>query len=154
MATDAHRRAKSHMPSNFTLKATNAVHRALLRISRGRLGADFYGMPSLELVTIGRKSGRRHAVMLTAPVVEGDEYILVASPGGDPIHPAWFWNIRDNPGVEVSFRNGPWRPMAARVPPTEERAVLWPRITADHPVYGEYQKRTTREIPLVRSTPR
>lgn len=142
------------MPSNFTLKATNAVHRALLRISRGRLGADFYGMPSLELVTIGRKSGRPHAVMLTAPIVEGDEYILVASRGGDPIHPAWFWNLHDNPEVEVSFRNEPRRPMTARVLSTEERAVLWPRITADYPTYGDYQKRTTREIPLVRLTPR
>lgn len=151
---DVHRKAKSHMPSNFTLKATNAVHRALLRVSCGRLGAEYYGMPSLELVTIGRKSGRRHAVMLTAPIVEGDEYILVASRAGDPIHPAWFWNLRDNPQVEVSFRNGPRRPMTARVLSPEERAVLWPRITADYPVYGDYQKRTTREIPLVRLAPR
>ncbi|WP_040837423.1 nitroreductase/quinone reductase family protein [Nocardia brevicatena] len=125
----------------------------LWRIGRGRLGADFYGMPSLELVTIGRKSGRRHAVMPTAPSCVG-ECILVASRGGDPMHPAWFWNIRDNPGAEVSFRDGPWQPMARRVLSTEERAVLWPCITADYPVYGDYQKRTTREIPLVRPTPR
>ncbi|MEU4315127.1 nitroreductase/quinone reductase family protein [Nocardia sp. NPDC024068] len=142
------------MPSNFTLKATNAAHRALLRISFGRWGTEFYGMPALELTTIGRKSGRPRSVMLTAPIVDGDEYIIVASRAGDPTHPAWYWNLRDNPAVEVSFPDGRHMPMTASVLPSEERAPLWTRVVADYPVYGGYQERTTREIPLVRLTPR
>ncbi|MFQ6229379.1 nitroreductase family deazaflavin-dependent oxidoreductase [Nocardia sp. NPDC002869] len=141
------------MPSDFTLKAVNVVHRALLRISFGRLGTEYFGMPALELTTVGRKSGQPRSVMLTAPVVEGDDYIIVASRGGDPTHPAWYWNLRDNPAVEVSFRNGPRRSMTAHVLSAEQRAPLWSRITAAYPVYGDYQKRTDREIPLVRLTP-
>ncbi|WP_328387603.1 nitroreductase family deazaflavin-dependent oxidoreductase [Nocardia sp. NBC_00416] len=141
------------MPSDFTLKAANAVHRALLRISFGRWGTEFYGMPALELTTIGRKTGQPRSVMLTAPIVDGDDYIIVASRGGDPTHPAWYHNLRGTPTVEVSFRNGPRRAMTAHILSAEQRAPLWSRITADYPVYGDYQKRTTREIPLVRLTP-
>ncbi|WP_280422129.1 nitroreductase/quinone reductase family protein [Nocardia carnea] len=142
------------MPSNLTLRAVNTAHRALLRLSFGRLGTEYFGMPALELITIGRKSGRPRSVMLTAPIVDGDSYTVVASRVGDPANPAWYHNLRADPAVEVAFRNGPRRPMTARVLPPEERALLWPRIVADYPVYGEYQKRTTREIPLVRLTPR
>lgn len=141
------------MPSDFTLEAVNVVHRALLRISFGRLGTEFFGMPVLELTTTGRKSGQPRSVMLTAPVVEGGDYIIVASRGGDPTHPAWYWNLRDNPAVEVSFRNGPRRPMTAHILSAGQRAPLWSRITAAFPVYGDYQRRTDREIPLVRLTP-
>ncbi|MET9027817.1 nitroreductase/quinone reductase family protein [Nocardia sp. NPDC004168] len=142
------------MPSNFALKAMNTAHRVLLKISFGKLGNDFSGMPSLELTTTGRKSGRPHAVMLTAPIVDGDTYVVVASRGGDPIHPAWFLNLRDDPDVVVSVRNGPKVPMTARVATGEERAALWPRVTSAQSVYAGYQTKTTREIPLVLLTPK
>ncbi|MEU1984981.1 nitroreductase/quinone reductase family protein [Nocardia sp. NPDC019395] len=141
------------MPSNFMLRTVNTVHRALLRISFGRLGTEYFGMPVLELTTIGRKTGRPRSVMLTAPVVDGDDYIVVASRVGDPTNPAWYWNLRADPAVEVSFRDGPRRSMTAYVLSREQRAPLWSRIVADYPVYGEYEQRTTREIPLVRLTP-
>ncbi|MFI1920126.1 nitroreductase/quinone reductase family protein [Nocardia sp. NPDC020380] len=142
------------MPSNLALKAMNIVHRSLLGVSGGKLGNSFSGMPSLELTTIGRKSGRPHSVMLTAPLVEGDTIVVVASRGGDPIHPAWYLNLRDQPEVDVSFRSGPRRPMTARTASPEERAELWPKVTAKYNVYAGYQQRTTREIPLVLLTPR
>jgi deazaflavin-dependent oxidoreductase (nitroreductase family) len=141
------------MPSNFALKTMNTAHRVLLTVTGGRLGNEFGGMPSLELVTTGRKSGRQHAVMLTAPIVDGDTYIVVASRGGDPVHPAWFLNLRDNPDVLLAVRNGPRQPMKARVATADERASLWPRVTAAHKGYAEYQEKTTREIPLVLLTP-
>ncbi|MEU7632078.1 nitroreductase family deazaflavin-dependent oxidoreductase [Nocardia sp. NPDC049220] len=137
------------MPSDFRLKATNMAHRALLKISFGKLGNEIQGMPSIELTTTGRKSGRPHAVMLTAPIVDGDTYIIVASRGGDPAHPAWFLNLRDNPDVAVSVQSGPQVPMTARVATAQERATLWPRVATAQPIYGEYQTKTEREIPLV-----
>ncbi|MEU7768109.1 nitroreductase/quinone reductase family protein [Nocardia sp. NPDC049190] len=137
------------MPADFTLKAMNMVHRALLKISFGKLGNEIQGMPSIELTTTGRKSGRPHAVMLTAPVVDGETYVVVASRGGDPVHPAWFLNLRDNPDVTVSVQSGPQVPMTARVATVQERATLWPRVTTAQPIYGEYQTKTEREIPLV-----
>ncbi|MFE9789902.1 nitroreductase family deazaflavin-dependent oxidoreductase [Nocardia salmonicida] len=142
------------MPTDLQLKITNRVHRALLTVTGGRLGNSFFGMPSLQLTTIGRKSGEPRKVMLTAPIIDGDMIVIVASRAGDPTHPAWFLNLRDNPNVEVSLRNGPERPMTARVATPDERATLWPRVTSSYKGYADYQTKTTREIPLVLLTPR
>ncbi|MFI1239983.1 nitroreductase family deazaflavin-dependent oxidoreductase [Nocardia salmonicida] len=142
------------MPTDLQLKITNRAHRVLLTVSGGRLGNSFFGMPSLQLTTIGRKSGDPRKVMLTAPIIDGDTIVIVASRAGDPTHPAWFLNLRDNPNVEVSLRNGPERPMTARVATPDERATLWPRVTAAYKGYADYQTKTTREIPLVLLTPR
>lgn len=141
------------MPSDFALKTMNATHRALLAVTFGRFGKSVAGMPSLRLTTTGRKSGQKRAVMLTSPLVEGDTIVVVASRGGDPVHPAWYLNLRDNPEVEVSFQEGPERPMTARTATAEERAEMWPKIAGKFKNYADYQKKTTREIPLVILTP-
>ena len=135
------------------MKIQNAIHRALLKVSGGRLGRTIVGMPTLELTTIGRKSGEPRKVMLTAPVIDGEMIVIVASRGGDPTHPAWFLNLRDHPDVEVALQSGPKQPMAARVATVEERAALWPRVVAAYDGYAGYQRKTTREIPLVLLTP-
>lgn len=137
------------MPADVILKTMNTVHRVLLRATGNRLGASFAGMPSLELTTIGRKSGTPRSVMLTSPLQEGDAYVVVASRGGDDIHPAWFLNLRDNPAVEVTVVGQPRRDMHARVATAEERARMWPIIADKYRNYAGYQKRTKREIPLV-----
>jgi deazaflavin-dependent oxidoreductase (nitroreductase family) len=137
------------MPTDLQLKAMNAVHRVVLRVSAGRLGWRAGGMPVLELTTTGRRSGRPRRVMLTSPVREGGATVIVASRGGDDRHPAWFCNLRDRPDVQVAVAGGPRRPMRARVATRQERAALWPRVTAAHPRYAGYQARTRREIPLV-----
>lgn len=137
------------MPSDLVLKTMNSVHRTALKLSGGRFGWSFGAMPVLELTTIGRKTGQRRAVMLTSPVREGDTIVIVASRGGDDHHPAWFLNLRDNPDVEVALKGQPKRPMRARVATPEERARLWPTVTSQFKNYGDYQKKTDREIPLV-----
>jgi len=137
------------MPSDFVLKTMNTVHRGLLKISGGRLGWNASRMPVLELTTIGRKSGRPHSVMLTSPVQDGSNVVVVASRGGDDHHPAWFLNLRDNPDVEVAMNGKPKQRMRARVANADERARLWPLVTADHKNYVGYQTKTSREIPLV-----
>jgi deazaflavin-dependent oxidoreductase (nitroreductase family) len=111
-------------------------------------------MPVLELVTTGRRSGTPRAVMLTAPLREGDAYVVVASRGGDDQHPAWFLNLRDDPKVQVSVKGGPLTPMTASIASPEERARMWPQIADRYRNYAGYQKRTTREIPLVLLSPR
>lgn len=137
------------MPSDVVLKAMNAAHRVLLKATGNRLGASFGGMPSLELVTIGRKSGKPRSVMLTSPLREGEAYVVVASRGGDDVHPAWFLNLRDHPTVEVRIVGQSRQTMQARVATAEERARIWPVITRRYKNYAGYQKRTDREIPLV-----
>jgi deazaflavin-dependent oxidoreductase (nitroreductase family) len=137
------------MPSDFVLKTMNGVHRALLKVSGGRIGWQASSMPVIELTTTGRKTGQPRSVMLTSPVQEGSTIVVVASRGGDDTHPAWFLNLRDNPDVEVAYKGAPRQPMKARVASSDERARLWPLVVADHKNYANYQTKTTREIPLV-----
>ncbi len=137
------------MPSDVMLKGMNFVHRGLLKVSGGRVGWTAGKMPVLELTTTGRKSGKKRAVMLTSPHQDGESYLIVASRGGDDIHPAWFLNLRDDPAVDVAMGGDPAKPYTARVVSSEERAELWSSVTEKYTNYGGYQKKTDREIPLV-----
>lgn len=137
------------MPNDVTLKTMNFLHRVVLKLSFGRLGWDAMNMPVLELTTTGRKSGQPRSVMLTSPLQEDSTIVVVASRGGDDRHPAWFLNLRDDPNVEVSIKGKAKERMTARVATSDERARLWPKVTADHKNYAGYQTKTDREIPLV-----
>jgi len=127
----------------------NALHKGILKISLGHLGWRAGRMPVVELTTVGRKSGQKRTVMLTSPLQEGNTWVLVASRGGDDHHPAWFLNLRDNPDVEARLSGKPQQPMRARIATAEERARMWPLVTATYKGYAGYQEKTDREIPLV-----
>jgi deazaflavin-dependent oxidoreductase (nitroreductase family) len=129
-------------------KLGTALHRGVFRASKGRLAGKAIGMTVVELVTTGRKSGRPRSTMLTAPLASPSRLVLVASFGGDDRHPAWYLNLRANPKVTVTAE-GTTRTMIARVASDEERAELWPVVTAINPGYAKYQTRTSRTIPLV-----
>ena len=137
------------MPHDIVLKTANVIHRGLTKISFGHLGWTMGSMPVLELTTTGRKSGQPRTVMLTSPVKQGENPVIVASKGGEDHHPAWFLNLRDNPHVQVSIGGAPKRDMVARVASVAERLELWPQVTAGYKGYAGYQTKTTREIPLV-----
>lgn len=137
------------MPSDFSMRAMNGIHRFAMAVTGGRFGWNLRGMPVLELTTIGRKSGEPRSTMLTAPLVLGDSYVVVASRGGDDVHPAWFLNLRDNPAVETVIEGRPKQSRVARIPNDAERAELWQRIVAKHDNYAQYQTKTERQIPLV-----
>ena len=137
------------MPSDTLFKTANAVHRFVQRASFGKLGWRAYRMPVVELTTTGRKSGQPRTVLLTSPRQEGDAIVVVASRGGDDTNPAWYHNIQADPEVRVKTDGRPARPMRARVATAEERTRLWALVMASHPHYGDYQKKTEREIPLV-----
>ena len=131
----------------------NAFHRTLLRVSGGRVGRSLAGMPVVVLETTGRKSGETRRTMLTAPVVDGDTVVLVASYGGDSRHPAWYLNLSAKPDVTIEM-GGERREMSARTATAEEKAALWPRIVKSYRGYAGYQKRTDRDIPVVLLSPR
>lgn len=139
--------------ADLGLKAMNKTHRAILRVSGGRILSRAFGMPTVELRTTGRRSGQTRATMLTSPVVEDDRIVLVASKGGDNRHPDWYRNLLVNPDVEVTI-SGERRAMRARTATPEERAELWPRVVATYRGYASYQRRTSREIPIVICEPR
>ena len=99
------------------------------------------------LATVGRQSRDE----FTTPLVYGrsdDRYLLVASRGGSVTHPQWFLNLRAKPSVNLQV--GAERFAAeARIAGPEEKARLWPIMTAIWPKYDEYQQAAERDIPLV-----
>jgi deazaflavin-dependent oxidoreductase (nitroreductase family) len=131
----------------------NRVHRALLRGSGGRLLTSFGTVPIVELHTVGRSTGLPRSTMLMAPVVEGERVVLVASKAGDDRDPDWYRNAMAQPDVELTMA-GRRRPMRARRASGEEKERLWPHVVAAYRGYGAYQRRTTRDIPLVICEPR
>jgi len=137
------------MPSDFALKSMNAIHRGLLAVTFGKVGWKAGGMPVLDLTTTGRKSGQERSCMLTSPLQVGDTYVIVASRGGDDHHPAWYLNLEANPEVQIALGGKAKQPRRARIATADERAEMWPQITALYRNYAGYQSKTTREIPLV-----
>jgi deazaflavin-dependent oxidoreductase (nitroreductase family) len=133
--------------ADLGFKAMNRAHRAVLFVSGRRVLSSAFGMAVVELHTVGRRSGRSRATMLTAPVVDGDRVVLVASKGGDDRDPDWYRNLLAHPEVDLTMKGR--RTMQARPASAEEKADLWPRVTASYKGYGAYQRRTDRDIPLV-----
>lgn len=126
----------------------NSFHRSVFVATKGRVFGNFFGMPVVLLETTGRKSGKKRQTMLTSPVQEGETFVLVASWGGDDRNPTWLLNLRAHPEVDVTM-NGSKRRMRAREATPEERAELWPKVTAKYKGYAGYQTKTDRQIPLV-----
>jgi F420H(2)-dependent quinone reductase len=104
--------------------------------------------PILLLYTTGRRSGdvRRNPLLFLEH--ENERYI-VGSKGGAPAHPLWFLNLRDEPRVHVRV-NEDFYPAVAELLSGEERARIWPILTARYSMFADYQANTPREIPLVR----
>ena len=104
-------------------------------------------VPTLILTATGRRTGRPQALPLIFGRA-GKDYVLVASKGGAPEHPAWYLNLAANPEVELQVK-GERLKARARTATGDERARLWQSMAAIYPPYDEYQQRTTREIPVV-----
>ncbi len=134
-------------------KALNRFHRAVVHASRGRVGSSAFGMPIVELLTVGRRSGLIRSTMLTVPIVEGGRYVLVASKGGDDRDPDWYRNILTTADVELLVA-GERRPMRARVATQAETIALWPRVVSAYAPYDGYRRRARRDVPLVICEPR
>ncbi len=128
-------------------------HRALLALTGGRYPRTVMGMLTVELHTVGRKSGRPYANLLTSPVHDDKRVVLVASKGGHTDHPDWYKNAVANPDVTLVV-DGESVPMHARTATPDERAELWPRVVKAYKGYAGYQQNTDREIPLLVCEPR
>jgi deazaflavin-dependent oxidoreductase (nitroreductase family) len=123
------------------------IHRWLYRLSGGRLGGRIINLPVLLLTTTGRRSGRARTRALTY-VPQGDSAVVIASFLGEPRHPDWWLNLRADPRATIQ-RGGTVTPVRAREAEGDERERLWREVVARAPDYGEYQRRTTRRIPVV-----
>ena len=122
------------------------------RANAGRLGGSWEGRDLLLLTTTGRKSGRPH----TKPMVytrDGDRLLVYASKGGAPSHPDWYLNLAAEPHVVVEV--GPDRYDAIATPlEGEARDREFAAQAERNPVFADYERKTSRVIPVVALTPR
>ncbi len=124
------------------------VDRVLLPLSRGRLSITL-GHPVGLLGTIGARSGEPRRTPLLF-LRDGERVVLIASKGGDPKSPAWYWNLRRNPVVTFLGPGGVTGRYRARVAEGEERARLWDEAVDYYAGYSTYAERTGgRVIPVV-----
>lgn len=133
--------------ADTSFRILSSLHRLLYKLSGGRIGTQAFGVPILLLTVTGRKSGRQR----TTPLMyfkEGDDLLLVASKGGHPKHPEWYVNLVANPDVVVQIRREKLQ-MRAFTAPEDEKSRLWPQIAREFKGYEEYQRKTTRNIPVV-----
>lgn len=131
-----------------TIRLIGRLHAWLSRLAGGKLDKAFGRAPFMMLTTKGRKTGRPR----TTPVLyleDGPDLIVVASFGGNDMHPAWYLNLLECPEAEILI-HGERRRVAARRVAAEEKAVIWPRLVGMYPNFKTYQERTAREIPLLR----
>jgi len=136
------------LPNRRLLTALSRAHVALYRVSGGRVaGRIAGGGPVLLLTTTGRKSGKHRTTPLLY-LEDAGRYVVIASVGGAPKHPAWYLNLLANPAatIEVGRRK---LAVSATTALAEERARLWPLVVEMYAGYDGYQAKTTREIPLV-----
>jgi F420H(2)-dependent quinone reductase len=131
------------------------VHDTIYRKTEGRIGHKLPGAPpSLLLHTVGAKTGTQRTTTLSY-AVDGDSYLVVASNGGDPKAPGWYFNVKADPNVEINV--GPKRlPATARIVGGDDPdySRLWKLVNDNNSHrYDGYQKRTTRTIPIIALTP-
>jgi len=122
-------------------------HVARYRATEGAEGHDWKGTQTLLLTTRGRKSGEQR----TTPLIyqqDGDRYVVVASQGGAPSHPGWYFNISKDSRVEVQVWGDRFEAHASTAT-GEERPRLWRLMNETWPRYEGYQAKTDREIPVV-----
>jgi deazaflavin-dependent oxidoreductase (nitroreductase family) len=114
-------------------------------------GAEMKGKPIILLTTIGAKSGKIRKTPLMR-VEHGGEYAVVASLGGAPKNPVWYYNIKAHPQVELQD-GADTKDYEAREVFGDEKAAWWERAVKAWPDYAEYQTKTDRQIPVFVLTP-
>ncbi len=132
--------------NRLLVRVISAVHGALYRVSGGLLGANI-GVPVLLLTTLGRKSQQSRTTPLLY-LKDGDNWIVVASNGGDDRHPDWWLNLKANPAAQIQIKKKV-NQVRAREATEMERDRLWSLLVGMYSVYDDYQRRTARKIPIV-----
>lgn len=119
--------------------------------SQGEDGHDWNGTQVLLLTIVGRKSGdlRRCALIYGT---DGNDYVIVASRGGDANHPLWYLNLVADAQVTVQVKGDVFSAVASTIENDDDYTRLWNVMLSHWPAYAEYQEKTDRKIPLVRLT--
>ena len=117
------------------------------RANAGKVGGPFEGKTLLLLHTIGAKTGEEH-ITPVAYFRDGSRYVIIASKAGAPTNPAWYFNLLAHPQVTIEVGVETMR-VRASVAPEPERTRLYAKMTEYMPGFADYQKKTTRTIPVI-----
>jgi F420H(2)-dependent quinone reductase len=134
-------------PARLALKLGSGVHSGVYRATGGKLLGRMGKNPILLLNTVGRKSGKKRTTPLLY-VMDGEDFVIIASKGGAPSHPAWYLNLMSTPDAAVEVGDREVRVKAKEVD-GEEKIRLWQMMVQIYPTYDDYQTKTKREIPLL-----
>ena len=118
------------------------------RENAGKVGGSFENATIILLHTTGARTGLERVVPLVAQPLDGGRYAIFASHGGSPKHPDWYHNLRAHPQVTYEVGTRTVR-ATARVATGEERERIWSKQKRARPYFAEYEKKTTRQIPVI-----
>jgi len=121
------------------------------RANEGRVGGHFAGKTLLLVHTKGAKSGQER-INPVAYVRDGDRYVIIASKGGAPTNPSWYYNIVANPLVTVEAGQEKFQARAT-IAEEPERTRLYNKMVEMMPAFDDYRRKTTRQIPVIVLTP-
>ncbi|MBQ76489.1 MAG: nitroreductase family deazaflavin-dependent oxidoreductase [Gammaproteobacteria bacterium] len=133
-------------PPRWLLKAYTHVNVWVYKLSGGRMMNTLAGMPIVLIKMTRARSGTPTTIPLMY-VPHKDGVVLVASQGGAPKNPGWYYSLTKNPEVEVT-QGGKTQKLRARRVSDEEKAELWPTCVKHYPPFQQYQNRTERNIPV------
>jgi len=117
------------------------------RANQGRVGGPWADTTLILIHHIGAKSGIERVLPLGCFTLGGGRFAVVASNGGSPAHPDWYYNLKANPRITVEVGAQTFPVVAEELDGTA-RGALWPRLVAEAPSVGEFQAKTTRQIPV------
>jgi deazaflavin-dependent oxidoreductase (nitroreductase family) len=138
--------------ANPILRAFAKLNAVVYRMSGGRVMGKMGASP----ICVVRMQGARSHTWRDVPLMyvpNGAGVILVASLGGAPKNPVWYYNLVAHPDIEVQVKESTLK-LRARLATLAEKAAVWPACVAAYPAYADYQKRTTRDIPVFICDPR
>jgi deazaflavin-dependent oxidoreductase (nitroreductase family) len=124
-----------------------AIGTFLYRISNGKIGGRLPGLEVLLLTTTGRRTGKERTTPL-GYFVDQDSYIIIGSNAGFDTHPAWFYNLKSQPHATIQVKDKQFV-VNAEVAGPDKRLQLWEQLSELAPFYGNYARKTHREIPMV-----
>lgn len=128
-------------------ESVNDAVMASLRENQGKVPGELEDLPLIIITTTGAKSGKRRPIPLAYQILD-DRLLLIASMGGSVRNPPWYHNLVKNPEATVEL-NGETYQAQAVVTQGQDHDDLFRRICENMPVFGEYQERTARQIPVV-----
>ncbi len=117
------------------------------RANRGRVGGPLASTQMILIHHTGAKSGTVRVTPLACNPQPDGRLAIVASNGGSPAHPDWYYNLKTNPTITVEVGTQTFTVLAEELDDTA-RAELWPKLVAQSPAVGEHQAKTTRQIPV------